>query len=110
MIFNFVCFIIYSSVDSEDDVIVMLKEILTKSFKMHDYNIKLQYFELKHLKANSKEDETILSVDFSKNYDNKQHHEIQSATLVMRHSLGTQLLVITDHMILMGHVLIKMQV
>ena len=57
----------------------MLKEILTKSFKMHVYNMSRQYSELKHLKANLKEDEIILSVDFSKNYDNKQHHEIQSA-------------------------------
>ena len=66
-------------VDSRDDVIVMLKEILTKSFKMHLSSIKHQYSELKHLKANLKEDEIILSVDFSKNCDNKQHHEIQSA-------------------------------
>ena len=29
-------------VDSGDDVIIMLKEILTKSFKMHVYNIKRQ--------------------------------------------------------------------
>ena len=65
--------------DSGDDVIVMLKQILTKSFKMHVYNISCQYSELKHLKANLKEDEIILSVDFSKNYDNKQHHEIQNA-------------------------------
>ena len=65
-------------VDSGDDVIVMSKEILTKSLKMHVYNIKRQYSELKHLEANLKEDEIILSVDFSKNY-NKQHHEIQSA-------------------------------
>ena len=66
-------------VDSGDDVITVLKEILTKSFKMHVYNISRQYSELKHLKANLKEDEIILSVDFLKNYDNKQHHEIQSA-------------------------------
>ena len=57
----------------------MLKEILTKSFKMHVYNISRQYSELKHLKANLKEDEIILSVDFLKNFDNKQHHKIQSA-------------------------------
>ena len=54
----------------------MLKEILTKSFKTHVYNIKRQYSELKYLKANLEEDEITLSVDFSKNYDNKQHHEI----------------------------------
>ena len=58
-------------VDSGNDVIGMLKEILTKSFKMHVYNIKCQSSELKHLKANLKEGEIILSVDFSKNYDNK---------------------------------------
>ena len=55
----------------EVDVIGMLKEILTKSFKMHVYNIKCQSSELKHHKANLKEGEIILSVDFSKNYDNK---------------------------------------
>ena len=49
-------------VDSADDVIVLLKQILTKSFKMHVYNISRQYSELKHLKANLKEDEIILSV------------------------------------------------
>ena len=54
-------------------------EVVTKSFKMHVYNISRQYSELKHLKANLKEDEIMLSVDFSKNNDNKQHHEIQSA-------------------------------
>ena len=46
----------------------MFNDILTKSFKMHVYNISRQYSELKHLKANC-----------SKNYDNKLHHEIQSA-------------------------------
>ena len=34
---------------------------------------------MKHLKANLKDDEILLNVDFLKNYDNKQHHEIQSA-------------------------------
>ena len=43
---------------------------------MHLHNMKRQYSELKHLKANLKEDDIILSVDFSKNYDSKQHHEI----------------------------------
>ena len=66
-------------VDSGVDVIIMLKEILKKSFKIYVYNISHQYSELKHLKATSKGDEIIFSVDFSKNYDKKQHHEIQSA-------------------------------
>ena len=47
-------------------MIVMLKEILTKSFKMHVYNISCQYSQLKHLKASLKEDEITLSVDFLK--------------------------------------------
>ena len=34
---------------------------------------------IKVSKKNLKEDEIILSVEFSKNYENKQHHEIQSA-------------------------------
>ena len=34
---------------------------------------------MKHLKKNLGPDEIILSVGFSRNYDNKQHHKIQSA-------------------------------
>ena len=47
--------------------------------RMHKYNIYRQFSELKWLKKNLKEDEVILSVDFSKNYENKQRHEVQSA-------------------------------
>ena len=43
------------------------------------YNIYKQFSELKYLKKNLKSDEIILSVDFSRNYENKQLHEIQSA-------------------------------
>ena len=46
---------------------------------MHKYNIYYQLSELKCLKKDLKEDQVILSVDFLKNYKNKQHHEIQSA-------------------------------
>ena len=42
-------------------------------------NIFRQFSELKHLKSQLKDDEVICSVDFSKNYENKQNHEIQSA-------------------------------
>ena len=55
-----------------------------------------------------KEDEITLSVDFLENCDNKQHHEIQSAHFGYE-AFHIQLLVITDHMILMGHALIKVQ-
>ena len=47
--------------------------------RMHKYNIYRQFSELKWLKANPKEDEVILNVDFSKNYKNTQLHEIQRA-------------------------------
>ena len=43
------------------------------------YNIYRQCSELKYLKENLGENKAILSVDFSKNYENKQKHEIQSA-------------------------------
>ena len=40
-----------------------------------------QVSELTYIKKNLKEDKVILSVDFSKNYENKQPHEIQCAYL-----------------------------
>ena len=43
------------------------------------YNIYRQFSELKYPKRNLKSDEIILSVDFSRHYENKQLHEIQSA-------------------------------
>ena len=47
--------------------------------RTHKYNIYRQFVETKWLKANFKEEEVILSVDFSKKYEYKQLHEIQSA-------------------------------
>ena len=54
-------------------------EIATKHFKLHVYNIFWQHSELKFLKRNLTDNDVIFSVDFSRNYDNKQFHEIQSA-------------------------------
>ena len=54
-------------------------EMTTKKFKLHVYNIFRQYSELKHLKKTLGEEEVILSVDFSRNYKNKQCHEIENA-------------------------------
>ena len=50
-----------------------------KQFKVHMYNVCRQFSKLKFLKNNLKPNEIILSVDFSRNYENKQLHEIQSA-------------------------------
>ena len=54
-------------------------EEICRKIKIHIYHIFRQYSELKYLKKNLCNNEVILSVDFSKNYSNKQHHEIQSA-------------------------------
>ena len=56
-----------------------LDEITTKTFMFHVYNIFLQFSQLKYLKKPLKNDEVILSVDFSHSYENKQRHKIQSA-------------------------------
>ena len=54
-------------------------EIVTKHFKLHVYNIFQQYSELKFLKRNIKDNDVTFSVDFSRNYDKKKFHEIQSS-------------------------------
>ena len=53
-------------------------EIYEGDYKFYVYNICLQQSELKYTKRNLKENEVILSVDFSKNYENNQKNEIQS--------------------------------
>ena len=53
--------------------------IIEQRMKTHAYNIYWQYSELKHLKKTLGGKNVILSVDFSRNYDNKQLCEFQSA-------------------------------
>ena len=53
--------------------------VLGIDFKRHLYNSLRQHEELKFLKKNLKKDEVIISLDFAKNYENKQKNEIQSA-------------------------------
>lgn len=52
-----------------------LTEINTKPFKLHVYNIFRQF---SYLKKNLGDDAAIMSVDFSRNYENMQRLEIQS--------------------------------
>ena len=67
-------------VGSCEYVVELLNEIVFgEKFRRHCYNIYRQFSELKFTKINLKENEVILSVDFSRNYDNKQVHEVQSA-------------------------------
>ena len=66
-------------IDSVSDIAMQLQDLLNKNLKLHICNIFRQYSELKYLKQNLKINEVILSVDFSRNYNNKQKHEIQSA-------------------------------
>ena len=54
-------------------------EIDTKHFKLHVYSMFQQHSELKFLKRNLADNGVIFSVDFSRNCDNKQFHEIHSA-------------------------------
>ena len=63
---------------SGEDVAEEFLALTGSIIKLHIYSIFRQYSELKHLKKNLGLDEVILSVDFSRNYDNKQHHKIQS--------------------------------
>ena len=70
---------IQDEVTGEEAAILLAELVDGNKMKMHKYNIYRQSSELKCLKKNLKEDEVILSVDFSKNYENKQRHEIQSA-------------------------------
>ena len=63
-----------------EEAAMLLSEMVDGSkMRMYIYNISRQFLELKWLKAYLKEDEVILSVYFSKNYENKLLREIQSA-------------------------------
>ena len=58
----------------------MLEDLMIGTkMRCHMYNIYHQFSELKFLKKIWSENEVILSIDVSKNYQNKQLHEIQSA-------------------------------
>ena len=53
-----------------------LKKVNKKGYLVHVYNIFRQFRELKTLKENNEQDEAIVTVDFARNYDNKQATEI----------------------------------
>ena len=68
------------TVESGKDVVALLKEkVEKKGYLVHVYNIFRQFREFKTLKENIDRDEAIVTVDFARNYDNKQAAEIQSA-------------------------------
>lgn len=50
----------------------ILDKITSKTFQLDAYNIFRQFSELKYLKKSLKNDEVMLFVDFSRNYENKQ--------------------------------------
>ena len=70
---------VLDSVSGEDFAQMFKESVSGSQMKTHAYNIYRQYSELKHLKKNLGKKDVILSVDFSRNYENKQLHEIQSA-------------------------------
>ena len=66
--------------ESGTNVAKLLKEkVEDKDYIVHVYSVFRQFKELKMLKEKLKPGEVIVSVDFSRNYDNKQANEIQSA-------------------------------
>ena len=64
--------------DSGENIVELLQYRIPSSLKLHIYNFFHQHSELKYLKSQLGEEEVICSVDFSKNYENKQKHDIQS--------------------------------
>ena len=70
---------ISDEISGEEAASKLVELISGEKLPLHRYSTYRQYAELNWLKSNLKIDEMILSVDFSKNYDNKLRHEIQSA-------------------------------
>ena len=62
--------------DSGENVAELLQDMVGSPLKLHIYNFFCQHSELKYLKSQLGKEEVICSVDFSKNYENKQKHEI----------------------------------
>ena len=63
---------VLDSVSGEDFAQMFEESVSGSQMKTHAYNIYRQYSELKHLKKNLGKKDVILSVDFSRNYENKQ--------------------------------------
>ena len=53
--------------------------IRKEKYLVYVYNIFKQFSELKYKKATLKDDEALITVDFSRNYGNKQAREVQAA-------------------------------
>ena len=62
---------ISEEVSGEEAASKLVELISGEKLRLHHYNVHNQYAELKWLKSNLKIYEVILSIDFSKNYDNK---------------------------------------
>ena len=59
------------------EVVTLLRNKIEKNqCLVHVYNIFRQFKELKELKNNLKSDEAVVTVDFARNYDNKQASEV----------------------------------
>ena len=57
--------------DSGESVAELLQNTVGSPLKLHIYNFFRQHSELKYLKSQLGKEEVICSVDFSKNYENK---------------------------------------
>ena len=61
------------------NLLMYLLKYMEGGHQLYVYNICCQHSKLKYTKQNLKENEGIFSVNFCKNYENKQKNEIQSA-------------------------------
>ena len=64
--------------DSGESIVELFQDMVGSPLKLHIYDFFRQHSKLKYLKSQLWE-EVICSVDFSKNYENKQKHEIHRA-------------------------------
>ena len=58
--------------ESGEDASSAFSNLMCKNYKLHCYNTYRQYAELNYLKKHLPENNVILSINFSRNYDNKQ--------------------------------------
>ena len=65
------------TIDTGHEVLTLLRNKIEKNqYLVHVYNIFRQFKELKELKNNLKSYEAVVTVDFARNYDNKQASEV----------------------------------
>ena len=65
--------------DSRESIAELFQDMVGNPSNLHIYNFFCQHSELQYPKSRLGEEEVIRSIHFSKNYENKKKHKIQSA-------------------------------